>query len=80
MQQPANYERGGMTKWWQILIATLDVPPALVVLAVAFFVMVLIFALLWIAMRRGHRVSLGGSKGFVFEALPPTRQPQKGQK
>ena len=69
-----------MNKWWQILIMTLDVPPAVVVLAIALFVMVLIFALLWIAMKRGQRVSLGGSKGFVFEALPPTRPPQKGQK
>ena len=69
-----------MTKWGQILIPTLDVPPALVVLAVAFFVMVLIFALLWIAMRRGQRVSLGGTKGFVFEVLPPMRPPQKAQK
>ena len=69
-----------MTKWWQILIPTHDVPSAAVVLAIALLVILLIFALLWIAMRRGRRVSLGGSKGFVFEALPPTRQPQKGQK
>ena len=69
-----------MTKWWQILITTLDVPPAVIVLAIVLFVIVLIFALLWIAMRRGQRVSLGGAKGFVFEALPLTRPPQKGQK
>ena len=67
-----------MTKWSQIFIATLDVPPAVVVLAVALFAIVLLFALLWIAMKRGQRVSLGGSKGFVFEA--PPRLPQKGQK
>ena len=67
-----------MTKWWQTLIPTLDVPPALVVLAVAFFVMVLIFALLWIAMRRGQRVSFGGPNGFVWEG--PKRPPQEGQK
>ena len=69
-----------MTKWWQILIATLDVPPAVVVLAIALFVTVLTFALLCFAMRRGQRVSLGGAKGFVFEALLPTCPPQKGQK
>ena len=67
-----------MTKWWQILITTLDVPPAAVVLAIAFFVMVLIFALLWIAMRRGQRVSFGGPNGFVWEG--PKHPPQKGQK
>ena len=69
-----------MAKWWQILITTFDVPPVAFVLAIALLVILLIFALLWIAMRRGQRVSLGGSKGFVFEALPPTRPPQKGQK
>ena len=69
-----------MNKWWQMFIATHEVPPAAFVLAIALLVMLLIFALLWIAMRRGQRVSLGGSKGFVFEALPPTRPPQKGQK
>ena len=69
-----------MDKWWQILVTTLDMPPAVIVLAIAPLVIVLLLMLLWIAMRRGQRVSLGGSKGFVFEALPPTRPPQKGQK
>ena len=69
-----------MTKWWQTLITTVDVPPAVVVLAIALFAIVLLFALLWIAMRHGQRVSLGGAKGFVFEALPPSRQPQQGSK
>ena len=67
-----------MTKWWQILITTFDVPPAVVVLAIALFVMVLIFALLCFAMMRGQRVSFGGPNGFVWEG--PTRLPQKGQK
>ena len=69
-----------MTRWWQMFIPTYDVPPAVFVLAIALFMSVLIFALLWIAMRRAQRFSLGGAKGFVFEALPPPRAHQKGQK
>ena len=69
-----------MTRLWQMFMTTLELPPAEIVLAITLLVILLIFALLWIAMRRGQRVSLGGSKGFVFEALPPTRPPQKGQK
>ena len=67
-----------MTKWWQTLITALEVPP---IWAFALFVVfVLIFALLCFAMKHGQRVSLGGAKGFVFEALPPTSSPGKGQK
>jgi hypothetical protein len=46
----------------------------------AFSVLVLLFLLLCVAMRLGRRVSLGGPRGFVFEATsaksPPTKKGQ----
>ena len=69
-----------MNKWLQTLMQKLDAPPAAIVMVVALFAIVLLFMLLWIAMRRGQRVSLGGAKGFVFEAPPPAPQTQKAQK
>lgn len=46
----------------------------------AFSALVLLFLLLCVAMRLGRRVSLGGTRGFVFEAAPPKLMPtKKGQ-
>ena len=70
-----------MARWWQIFVAAFaDVHPAAGFAAVALIAIGLIFALLCIAMRRGRRVSLGGPKGFVFEAMSNERRPVKGQK
>jgi hypothetical protein len=60
-----------MTAWWQMIVAWFSAAPPSVMLALLLLAVVfLVFTLLCIAMRRGHRVSLGGEKGFVFEALP----------
>ena len=61
-----------MTTWLQrIALLTADRLHAAIDWAFAFMALMLLFALLCIAMRRGNRVSLGGSRGFVFEASPP---------
>ena len=71
-----------MNAWWQMILAWFSAaPPSLMVTAFLLAVIALVFALLCIAMRRGQRVSLGGAKGFVFEALTSTETvTKKGKK
>ena len=71
-----------MTAWWQMIVTWFSAaPPSVMVALLLLVVVALVFRLLCIAMRRGRRVSLGGAKGFVFEALPSTEAvTKKGKK
>ena len=71
-----------MNAWWQMILAWFSAAPSsMMVAAFLLAVIALVFALLCVAMRRGQRVSLGGSKGFVFEASQPNANvAKKGKK
>ena len=71
-----------MTAWWQMIVTWFSAaPPSAIVALLLFAVIALVFVLLCIATRRGQRVSLGGAKGFVFEALPSNEAvTKKGKK
>lgn len=72
MAKPFEAE-ANMNAWWQMIVAWLSAAsPSVMAALLLLAVIALVFALLCIAMRRGQRVSLGGAKGFVFEALPST--------